>query len=65
MTPLGIQRPPTPRYRVVVFGRPRGPWRDQREHAVQDAIDQGLAAWDASRREHFIAVPTDIETRRT
>ena len=57
--------PLTPsRYRVVVFGRPRGPWRETRRDAEQDAIDRGLAAYDRSRREHFIAVPTDIERQR-
>lgn len=49
------------RYRVTVFGKPRAPWRDARPHAVQDAIDLGLASWDDERRQWFIAVPTDIE----
>ncbi|MEH3107168.1 MAG: hypothetical protein PGN09_07760 [Sphingomonas fennica] len=49
------------RYRVTVFGQPRAPWRDEAQHAKQDAIDLGLASWDADKREWFIAVPTDIE----
>jgi hypothetical protein len=52
------------RYRIVVFGRPRTPWRDSREVALADAIREGLASWDAERREHFLAVPVDIEVKR-
>lgn len=52
------------RHRVTVFGRPRGPWRKTHREAMQDAIDEGLAAYDASQRQHFLAVPTDIEVRR-
>ncbi len=33
-------------YRVVCFGRPRGPWRDSKEAARQDALDLGLGAYD-------------------
>jgi hypothetical protein len=41
------------RYRVVVFGRPRGPWRDTREQAMKDAVAAGLASWDPTKRKHF------------
>ena len=51
-------------YRVVVFDEPRGQWRDTFEHAKDDAIAAGLASYDESRREYFIAVPVAIQTRR-
>ena len=51
-----------PRYRLVVFKDPRAPWRDTKERVMQDAIRLGLASWDATAREHFLAVPVDIET---
>jgi hypothetical protein len=50
-------------YRVAVFGRPRAPWRATTQEAKLDAIKLGLASWDDSRREHFLAVPVDIERR--
>jgi hypothetical protein len=52
-----------PSYRLIVFDKPRGPWRADRATVLQDAIDAGLAAYDRSRREHFIAVPADVEMR--
>jgi hypothetical protein len=55
--------PPGTLYRVTVFDRPRGPWRDSHDVALQDAIDMGLAAYDPSQREHYCAVPTDIEVK--
>ncbi len=33
-------------YRVMSFGRPRGPWRDTKEAARRDAINLGLGAYD-------------------
>lgn len=53
---------PVPRYRVTVFGQPRGPWRESYADAMGDAIDMELASYDRSRREHFLAVPVSIET---
>ena len=50
--------------RVVVFGRPRAPWRSSHEEAMADAIALELASWDASRREWFLAVPVGIQTKR-
>jgi len=47
----------TTRYRVTAFGRPRAPWRDGIEEAVENAIARGLASWDASRRECYLAAP--------
>ena len=55
---------PVERYRIVTFGRPRAPWRATREEAMQDAIDLELASYDRSRREHFLAVPVDMEVQR-
>jgi hypothetical protein len=48
------------RYRIAVFGRPRAPWRDSIDEALGDAIELGLASWDASRREWFLAVPVGL-----
>jgi hypothetical protein len=50
------------RHRVTVFDRPRGPWRETREQAMEDAVGQKLASWDETKREHFLAVPVDITT---
>lgn len=55
--------PPPMRYRLTLFGRPRGPWRDSVAEVKAEAIAQGLASWDASRREHYLAVPIGIEAR--
>lgn len=52
------------RYRVVVFDEPRGEWRDTFDEAKDDAIAAGLASYDRSRREYYLAVPVAIETER-
>jgi hypothetical protein len=52
------------RYRVTVFDEPRGEWRDTFEQAKDDAIAAGLASYDQSRREYFLAVPVAIQTER-
>lgn len=52
------------RYRVAVFGRPRGPWRGSIEEAKADAIALELASWDASKREWFLAVPVEVQSRK-
>lgn len=52
------------RYRVTVFGDPRGEWRDTYEQAKDDAIGAGLASYDESRGEYFIAVPVSIEKQK-
>lgn len=53
-------------YRVAVElpgrVRPRGLWRTHYDHAMQDAIDMGLTAFDRSAREHYLAVPASIQT---
>ncbi|MCP3735646.1 hypothetical protein M9979_12255 [Sphingomonas sp. RP10(2022)] len=55
---------PRTRYRVIVFENPRGPWRDTFDEAKDDAIVAGLASYDESRREYYLAVPVAIETER-
>lgn len=52
------------RFRITVFSKPRAPWRDTREEAFADAIGLDLASWDAEKREHFLAVPVDMEVKR-
>jgi len=49
-------------YRITTFGRPRSPWRESVQEAVDDAVKLGLASWDASRREWFLAVPVELMT---
>lgn len=49
------------RFRITAFGEPRAPWRDARQHAVDDAVALGLASWDAAAKEWFIPVPAEIE----
>ncbi|API58074.1 hypothetical protein BSL82_01160 [Tardibacter chloracetimidivorans] len=41
----GSKRSPT-RYRLMLFRRPAGPWRETIEEAREDAIRQGLGAQD-------------------
>jgi hypothetical protein len=51
------------RYRLTVFGEPRGPWRETKEEVLKDAVRKKLASWDAAAREHYLAVPVDIERK--
>ena len=51
------------RFRVVVFGRPRGPWRSELRQAQQDAIDLDLGSYDGWGT-FFITVPADIEVEQ-
>lgn len=50
------------RYRIAVFGQPRSPWRSSIDEAMADAISLGLASYDHSEREWFLAVPVDLVT---
>lgn len=50
-------------FRIVVFGEGRAPWRTSREDAMSDAKALGLAAYDRSLREWFLAVPVAMERR--
>ena len=54
-------REKTFRCRVVTFGKPREEWRSTRAEAMHDAVRLGLASWDQSRREYYLAVPVSIE----
>lgn len=49
------------RFRVTVFEQPRGEWRDSYRHAMDDAINGGLASYDESRGEHYLSVPVAIQ----
>lgn len=47
-------------YRVTCFGKPCGPWRERKETARRDAIDQRLGAYD-EWGQWFDIVPGGIE----
>ena len=47
-------------YRIEVFGEGRAPWRRSVADAMADAIRLELASWDASLRQHYLAVPVDM-----
>ena len=49
------------RYRVTVFDEPRGRWRKTYEEAKDDAITAGLASYDESEGQYFLAVPVAVE----
>lgn len=49
------------RWRLTLFDRPHGRWHDDRGAAMAEAIARGLASWDASRREHYLAVPAGLQ----
>ena len=49
-------------YRVVVLGRPMGPWRMEREQACRDAIELDLGEYNRAG-QFWITVPGDIEIR--
>ena len=47
-------------YRAISFGRPVGPWRNDRKRAQQDLIDLDLGSYD-EWGAFYITVPGDIE----
>ncbi len=49
-------------YRVVVFGKPRGPWRGTLPQAHRDAEEQDLGSYDEQGR-FYVTVPGDIQRR--
>lgn len=49
-------------YRVVVFGKPVGPWRSVRSQANQDAIELELGSYDENG-QFYVTVPADIQSR--
>lgn len=57
--------PPEPRdeFRIAVFDEPKTPWRATKQAAMTDAIRLGLASWDESKREHYLAVPVSMKRR--
>lgn len=50
-----------PRYRIAVLGSPKTAWRCSSSEAMADAVDMGLASWDAVARAHFLAIPIEME----
>lgn len=50
-------------FRIATLGKPRAPWRDSQEAAMNDAIRLNLASWDQSKRQHFLAVPVEMQRR--
>lgn len=50
-------------YRVVVFGKARGPWRRDRRQAYRDAIELDLGGYD-EWGQFFVTVPAEIQVRR-
>ena len=50
-------------FRIAVFGEGRAPWRTSRKDAMSDAKALGLASYDRSSREWFLAVPVAMEQR--
>lgn len=50
--------------RIVLFDRPRAPWRNSYEEALADAVALELAFWDQSKREWFLAVLAAVQVRR-
>ncbi len=51
-------------YQVRVFDEARSPWRCSYAEAKWDAIESGLASYDAERGEYYLAVPVEITRRR-
>jgi hypothetical protein len=47
-------------YRVTVFGVPKGPWREDREQARRDAIEQELGCYD-ERGTFYLIVPGEMQ----
>lgn len=50
------------RYRIAVFREPRSSWRATADEAMADAIALGLASWDESEQEWYLAVPVELVT---
>ena len=50
-------------YRLLVFGVPKGPWRERRDQAQRDAIELELGSYD-DYGTFYVTVPADIQTRR-
>jgi hypothetical protein len=50
-------------YRVIAFGKPKGPWRATRRKAELDALAQGLGEYD-EWGGFYLDAPADIEWMR-
>lgn len=48
--------------RLPKLFRPRGPWRETRVEAVQDAVAAGLASFDRREQDYILPVPAVIDT---
>ncbi|RVT90188.1 hypothetical protein EOD43_17970 [Sphingomonas crocodyli] len=57
---LDCPKPPT-HFWITAFRWPCGPWRASWGAALDDARRLSLTAYNASRREHYLAVATAIE----
>lgn len=51
----------TERWRLMIFDRPSGPWRDTRQAAQQDAIEAGYGEMDEQYGGFFITVPAWLQ----
>ena len=60
--------PPKPRtwhraaVRLPALFRPRGPWRESRDEAEQDAVAAGLGHFDRYEQRVILPVPAEIQT---
>ena len=62
--PVPVRKPqPIRRFRVRTLTGPRSDWLDTYQAAHDEAVRLGLASFDQSRREHYLAVPVSIESR--
>lgn len=52
-------------WRLTVFGDPRSGWLESRDQVLDFAVRAGLANWDESKREHYLAVPLAIVHQRS
>lgn len=42
--------------------KPRGPWRESRGEAIDDAVAAGLGHYDRAERDYILPVPAEIQT---
>lgn len=47
-------------YRLVMFGKPKGPWRTSEKQARKDAIELELGSYDENG-QFYLAGPADFE----
>lgn len=47
-------------YRLVVFGKPKGPWRYTEKMARQDALELELGSYDEDG-QFYLTAPADFE----